>query len=80
MSRCCSFSSVLYKHVLGDKDTFGFAFAMAGKLHEMYAVAVPPAAAFKHEVRSAGTHCGLVNAVDFCERSQLCCKSWSPAY
>jgi len=41
---------VLYRHVLGDKDTFGFAFAMAGKLHEMYAVAVPPAAAFKHEV------------------------------
>lgn len=50
----CSFSSVLYKHVLGDKDTFGFAFAMAGKLHQVYAVAVPPAAAFKHEVRSCG--------------------------
>lgn len=44
-----SFSSVLYKHVLGDKDTFGFSFAMARKLHEVYAVAVPPAAAFKQE-------------------------------
>lgn len=55
--RCyCSFSSVLYKHVLGDKDTFGFAFAMAGKLHQVYAVAVPPAAAFKHEVRTQPAH------------------------
>jgi hypothetical protein len=35
---------------LGDKDTFGFAFALAGKLHELYAVAVPPAAAFSDEV------------------------------
>lgn len=47
---CCSFSTVLYKHVLGDKDTFGFAAAMAGKLHELYAVAIPPAAAFSDEV------------------------------
>lgn len=47
----CSFSSVLYKHVFGDKDTFGFAFALAGKLHELYFVATPPGAAFKDEVR-----------------------------
>jgi hypothetical protein len=30
--------------MLGDKDTIGFAFATAGKLHEMYAVALPPGA------------------------------------
>jgi hypothetical protein len=43
---------MLYKHVLGDKDTFGFAFALAGKLHELYFVATPPGAAFKDEVWS----------------------------
>eukprot|EP00775_Hariotina_reticulata_P009483 gene9483-9647_t len=44
-----SFSDELYRHVLGDKDTFGFAFAAASKLHEMAFVTLPPGAAFRHQ-------------------------------
>lgn len=69
---------MLYKQVLGDKDTFGFAFALAGKLHELYFVATPPGAAYRDAVRNmaccrvsipfSGTnlrcfpHCGTVLA------------------
>ncbi|KAF6262935.1 mannosyltransferase putative-domain-containing protein [Scenedesmus sp. NREL 46B-D3] len=45
-----SFSKDLYRHVLGDKDTFGFAFAAAGKLHQLHAVALPPGAALRYEL------------------------------
>jgi hypothetical protein len=61
---------VLYKHVLGDKDTFSFAFAMARKLHEVYAVAVPPAAAFKQEVRA---HMFCQRGSPLSRRSSLFC-------
>lgn len=66
----CSFSSVLYKHVMGDKDTFGYAFALAEKLHELYFVATPPGAAFKDEV-GAG-HLSLWLAVRWSISHQTC--------
>lgn len=45
--------SVTTTHVLcHTQDTFAFAFALAAKLHEVYAVAVPPAAAFVHQAKS----------------------------
>lgn len=37
-------------HVLGDKDTFGFAFAAARKLHQLHAVPLPPGAALRYEL------------------------------
>lgn len=42
------------RHVLGDKDTFGYAFAAARKLHEMAFVAVPPGAAFRYQAAERG--------------------------
>eukprot|EP00879_Flechtneria_rotunda_P011098 GHRR01011595.1.p1 GENE.GHRR01011595.1~~GHRR01011595.1.p1 ORF type:complete len:715 (+),score=197.61 GHRR01011595.1:822-2966(+) len=50
-----SYSKELYKHILGDKDTFGFAFAAAKKLHELHAVTLPPGVAFKHQAGDLGT-------------------------
>jgi hypothetical protein len=37
------------RHTFGDKDTFGFAFAAARKLHKLHAVALPPGAALRYE-------------------------------
>ena len=49
-----SFSSAVYEHLHGDKDTFGFAFAMAGKLEEYMQVPVPPGATFREEKTDDG--------------------------
>jgi hypothetical protein len=35
---------------LGDKDTFGFAFAAARKLHQLHAVPLPPGVALRYEL------------------------------
>jgi hypothetical protein len=42
--------SLLCRHILGDKDTFGFAFAAARQLHRLHAVPLPPGVALRYEL------------------------------
>lgn len=67
MCACHSFSSLVYPLTLGDKDAFAFAFALAGKLHDLHYVAVPPGAAFSKEVsvNSLSQHVGFGSCVKY---------------